>query len=93
MFRIFFGLLVSGFAYVTGTSILAKSLYNQKIEYCDLQKKAETRPEDIALLKAQKLKIVEMKTKKISNKELGPAIQELQRLKELCGKVVPKNKI
>lgn len=50
------------------------------------------KPEDIALLEAHKLKIVEMKAKKASKEELGPAIEELKRLKELCGEVAPTKK-
>jgi hypothetical protein len=37
VFNILFGLVVSGFAYVTGTSILAKALYNRKIDECDFE--------------------------------------------------------
>lgn len=50
------------------------------------------KPEDIALLEAHKKKIVDMKAAKASKEELGPAIEELKRLKDLCGEVAPAKK-
>ena len=44
------------------------------------------------MLEAHKKKIVEMKASKASKEELGPAIEELKRLKNLCGEVALKKK-
>lgn len=53
---------------------------------------ANAKPEDLAALEAQKLKVRDLKTAKADADEVTAAVAELKRLKELCGEVDPPKK-
>eukprot|EP00397_Hematodinium_sp_SG-2012_P040401 GEMP01044254.1.p1 GENE.GEMP01044254.1~~GEMP01044254.1.p1 ORF type:complete len:349 (+),score=89.85 GEMP01044254.1:80-1048(+) len=53
---------------------------------------ANTSPEDLAALEAQKLKVRDLKVAKASADDITAAVAELKRLKELCGEVDPPKK-